>query len=128
MNCPHCQKELPADHKACVCPFCLQNLAASPGAKSGDGSADKSAAWAVFWTAFILTPVLTLGLIGSRSSMILALPILGAIVAGFALAKVYSKSTAAFIASGILYTFLVVLIYGGILFIGCVVLLSNSHI
>lgn len=124
MNCPHCHKELLADYKACVCPFCLQNLT-PPSPKSGTDSAGKAAAWLVFGMAFILTPVVTLGLISSRSNLILAVPIIGSVVAGFALAKVYSKSTSSFIASGILFSFLVAIIYVGILFIGCMVALSH---
>ncbi len=125
MNCPHCQKELPEGYKASVCPECLENLSASPASDPAERSTEKVIAWVIFWLAFIGTPIITFGLAINQSNLFFGVPIAGAVVAGFALAKVFAKSMGDFIARGILFSFLVVVVYVGIIFIGCVAMLSR---
>ena len=126
MNCPHCQKELPEGEKAGVCPWCRQNVSVPPVSESAKRSQEQATAWLIFWAAFIGTPVLTFGLVAANFPAGLLLPIIGCVVAGFALAKATSKSAKSFVASGILYSFLVLVVYVGILFIGCVAVMSHS--
>jgi hypothetical protein len=71
-----------------------------------------------------------LGLLAASARLgggILFLAIPGAIIAGFSLAKVYTKTPATFVATGILFTVGVLVIYLGILFVGCLVMLNHSN-
>jgi hypothetical protein len=119
MNCPHCQTQLPENHAGETCPACGAMVAKQ--SKPPDTTVrDKTVYRVVFWLAFLGSPTLCLLLLSQRAGGgILFILILGAIVAGFSLAKVYAKSAAALISTGILISFGVVIVYVGILFVGC---------
>ena len=128
MNCPHCQAELPSDYIAESCPSCGRHLSTQAEAKPPElPIQSKSIYWLVFWLAFFGSPIL--GLLAASARLgggILFLAIPGAIIAGFSLAKVYTKTPATFVAVGILFTVGVLVIYLGILFVGCLVMLKHS--
>ncbi len=60
-------------------------------------------------------------LLGNRGN-ILAFPLVGAMTSGFALAKVRSKTIVGVIFSGVVYSIGVLLVYVGIIFVGCLVI------
>jgi hypothetical protein len=81
----------------------------------------------VFWVAFFGSPILGLLAASARvGGAILFLAIPGAMIAGFSLAKVYTKTPVTFIAIGILFTIGVLAVYLGIMFVGCLVILAHS--
>jgi hypothetical protein len=118
MSCPHCHQDLP-DNAAARCPFCQQSLPLSP-------VAEKSRYWVVFWLAFLGAPASALlALTVHVGPELLFLPVVGALIAGFSLAKILSKDMATFVVTGILYSIGVAIFYVGVLFLGCVALMAN---
>jgi hypothetical protein len=118
MNCPHCHQDLP-DNAAARCPFCQQSLPLSP-------AAEKSRYWVVFWLAFLGAPAMALlTLTVHVGPELLFLPVVGALIAGFAVAKILSKDTTTFIVAGIFYSIGVAIVYVGVLFLGCVALMGH---
>jgi hypothetical protein len=130
MNCPHCQTELPEDFADESCPACGRALPTHIEPKASDIVAEEKAMyWGIFWLAFIGAPIICLiALLLRVGPVFLFLPLIGAIIAGFSLAKVYTKTPTSFVVTGILYTLAVLIIYVGILFVGCLVVLSHSNI
>ena len=128
MNCPHCQEELPGNYAGGSCPSCAQDLPAQAEAKPPEPPArNKASCWLVFWLAFFGTPILTFVIVSTRAGAgILFLPVLGALIAGFSLAKVYTKTPGTFIAAGILMSLGVMAIYVGIIFVGCLVIMGHG--
>lgn len=127
MNCPHCQTQLPENYEGASCPSCGHALLTQPESKSPNATRqDKLVHWAIFWAAFFGAPILCL--LGSAhiGPMILFLPILGAVVAGFSLAKIFAKTPQTFVAYGVLLTIGVLVIYVGIIFVGCLVALGRG--
>lgn len=128
MSCPHCQIELPENYAAGSCPSCGHTLLTPAESKAPESPArNKATYWLVFWLAFFGSPIL--GLLAGAARVregILLLPFLGAMIAGFALAKVFTKTTAAYIATGILFTIGVLAIYLGIIFVGCLVIVGHN--
>jgi hypothetical protein len=126
MNCPHCQKELP-DNAAASCPFCQQPLPAIPESSSPTPGVSKSRYWLIFWLAFVGAPALALlSLTTHIGPELLFLPFVGAVIAGFALAKINSDDTTTIIVTGILYSLGVIIVYVGLLFVGCVVVMAHQ--
>ncbi len=83
--------------------------------------------WLVFWTAFFAGPALAL--LAAKAGLnggILAFPFLGALIAGFALSAIFAKTNPSFIVWGILFSFGMVVVYCGILFIGCLIILPRN--
>jgi predicted amidophosphoribosyltransferase len=128
MNCPHCQSPLPENNPTGTCPACGRTLTLQSKSHPTDiNSQDKSFYWVMFWIAFLGAPAMCLLAVPLRTGgAILFLPFLGAIVAGFSLARVFSKTAEAFVVTGVLLTVGVLVIYVGILFIGCVVALGHG--
>jgi DNA-directed RNA polymerase subunit RPC12/RpoP len=128
MNCLHCQTELPENYGGTSCPSCGHDILTQSESKSPNVTRqDKSVYWGIFWITFFGAPILCLlaGLAHAGSGF-LFLPILGAIVAGFSLAKIFTKTPAAFVVSGILFAIGVLVIYVGIIFVGCLVALGHG--
>jgi hypothetical protein len=70
-----------------------------------------------------------LGLLTASSDMaggISSPPILGAIIAGFSLARIFTKTTATFIVMGIIFSVGVLVVYVAILFVGCLVAMGHG--
>ncbi len=123
MNCPHCQAELPENDAAQSCPACGRILPPIIESKAPDAvPKDNSLCWMTFWAAFFSFPIICLlGLYAGGNPVFLFLVLIGAIIAGFSLAKIYAKTPTSFVVMGILYTLGVLAIYLGILFVGCLV-------
>jgi hypothetical protein len=127
MNCPHCQGELLENYQETRCPNCGCDLAALQKSTVNPGTPDKAKWGLIFWLAFLGTPILVLLAAGARArGGALLIPVIGAIVAGFSLAKIYTKTPAAFFAVGIIFTIGVLAIYVGIIFVGCLVVMGHS--
>ena len=85
MNCPHCQKELPEDYGAVLCPFCGQNLSAnlSPPLPANPSLPPAPMNWWIFF-AILLAPAV-LALLGSLvkvEALSVASPLFGGPIAG----------------------------------------------
>jgi len=122
MNCPGCKESLPPDFSEPWCPFCGCDLAHPGSSEPPKAPVKKQSYWPIFWLAFLGAPVL--GLLSASTNIgggILLFPILGAIVAGFALAKIFTKSPATFAVAGILFSLGIFVVYVGIVFVGCLV-------
>jgi len=147
MNCPHCQQTLPADHSAANCPSCG---AALPSAQAAGGAPETSQPskriwWLTFAIAFLGSPVLAFLSSMSRAgslrsllppfiarliprsfqSLMLVSPIplvvfAGALVSGYALARIFAKSRTGVWIGTLLLTLGVLVVYVGIVFVGCV--------
>jgi hypothetical protein len=119
MNCPHCHREVPADVRTAGCPFCGQSLNVPSGPVSAPRpyGTDKSMALLLFWVAFLGGPILALLL--ARSGQALIFPVFGAVVSGFALARAYARTAIGVIVGGLLLSVGVIVVYVGILFVGC---------
>lgn len=88
---------------------------------------NKPVYWAIFGVAFFIFPVITLVAATSRNHLnVLFLPILGAIICGFALAKIFTKPPMPFIINILVMTVIVLAIYMGIIFAGCLVLVGRQ--
>ena len=88
---------------------------------------EKTFLWVIFWMALFGAPLLTwAGAANATSGGFLLLPLVGALVAGFSLAKIYTKTPLAFAGMWIVYTIVVLIIYVGILFVGCLVLAGTG--
>jgi hypothetical protein len=130
MNCPHCQKELPENYPADHCLFCGQNLTPTVDPeKTADAlPRNSSKLWLFFWLSFIGAPVL--GLLSAMAQLaggIFLFPLLGAIAAGFSLSKIYNRSPGVFFMVGVAFSIGILIIYFGIVFVGCLVVMSGSH-
>jgi hypothetical protein len=126
MNCPHCQTELPENYDGASCPSCGRALLTQLESKSPNATRqDNLVYWVIFWAAFFGAPILCLlaGL-AHAGTMVLFLPFLGAIFAGFSLAKIYTKTPGAFVIFGIFYTIGVLVVYVGIIFVGCLAVMG----
>jgi hypothetical protein len=128
MNCPQCQEKLPDNYSAESCPTCGCNLPARPDAKvTGITAREKSVCWVIFWLAFFGSPIL--GLLTASADAaggILFPPILGAIIAGFALARIFTSTIVTFILMGVLFSAGVLVIYVAIIFVGCLVIMGHG--
>jgi hypothetical protein len=128
MKCQHCKVELPDNNASGFCPSCGGNLFEPPFKPAGTkGPVNKPLYWAIFWAAFFIFPAITL-LAASlrRNPDFLFLPIVGAVICGFALAKIFTKPPMPFSLSVFIMTVGVLAIYLGIIFVGCLVVVGSQ--
>lgn len=81
--------------------------------------------WGLFWAVFLGTPVLTL--VSLRSGQGFLLLIAGAFVAGGILSRLFTKDSSVDILKSILFGVLVLVVYVGIAFAGCLVVMSGMR-
>jgi hypothetical protein len=107
-----------------------QNGAAGPAFES---RGEKFPLLLPFWVLLFLPFVLALVFVRRRGGLVLIeyLFVLFAIAAGFYLAVVQKKSELGVVLRGILYTIAMLFVFAivavGLLFVGCLIILSNSH-
>jgi hypothetical protein len=88
---------------------------------------NKTKCWIIFWLGFLACPALALGAMKLNiAEGFFTLAVLGPIVAGYAVARRFSKTGAGWFFKGIAFTLAVVVVHFGIFFIGCVAGLSRS--
>ena len=127
MICPACRRKFPEDTGGLFCPFCGWKPAEPPviATATQPDSPSKLARWLIFWVAFLGTPFFSLLLASASPGIGLELFQLGAGVAGFSLAWAIGGSAPRIVISGIVFSMLVVAVYFGIAFVGCIALLSH---
>ena len=82
--------------------------------------------WLIFWLAFFGGPILGfLSITGRGGRSFLSFPLVGAIVSGFALAKICAKTIPGVILLGMIFSVVVAVVYVGLLFVGCLVALQH---
>jgi len=129
MNCPACKEILPPDFSEPWCPFCGCDLA-HPGSSKLPNitSGKKPNCWPIFWLAFLGAPILgLLSAFTTSGGATLIFPVAGAIVAGFSLAKMFTKSPVAFAIVGISFSLGILVVYVGIIFVGCLVVAQGMR-
>ena len=128
MNCPDCYQELPETPGLESCPKCGYILAKPPAPVPTAAPLQKQTIyWGVFWVAFIVGPLF--GILAASTRQIrgaLWFSLAGPIVAGFALAKIFTKTPGMFVLAGIFYAIGVIAIYIGIAYVGCLVIAGGS--
>jgi hypothetical protein len=135
--CPHCSADVRESVlRGTACHVCGSDLypdgmkPAPPVRPRWRQQKHRGLLWAVFWFLFLTTPVMALVM----NSMMRGIPALrmfgptlaplgGIVAAGFVLAFLYSNSTGQLVRRTIGFSFLIGLIYGVILFAGCVLLI-----
>ena len=115
MKCPECGAGV-QESAAQRCPQC--------GGALNQGM-NRGRLWLLFWVAFLLTPVV------SAFTLVIGIGILilfaGAIFCGNLLAKLFTRTNSRLVLMTFLYTLLVLVVYGGIAFAGCLVMLNGTH-
>ena len=128
MNCPNCQKELPENSTAVVCPHCGDNLSA--GATSTPSVSSLLPPVPVNWFVFfslLLAPgvVALLGSLAKLDGLSVASPLLGGpvagIICGILLARRIGRTPQSRIGLGILFAALLGFLSFALGFGGCMV-------
>lgn len=115
MNCPHCQKVLPANYGATYCPFCGMGIPVgeSPLPVNGPSLATVRIHWSVFFAVLLAPALLTsissfLGRGYDNESLSPGIAFLGSLAAGFAcgimVAFHIGKNTATRFVLGLLFS------------------------
>jgi len=128
MNCPHCQKSLPAGLAVAGCPFCGGDLRI-PTISAGSeelSPPNRAFCWTIFWIALLSGPALAyLSLVAENDNTFLSSVLGGAVISGFALARRFSKTVRALVLKGILFSVAAAIVYTGIFFVGCVIAVGD---
>jgi hypothetical protein len=141
--CPQCRSEVSGELASGVkfCRACGAGLNA-PEPRTGVSAFPKrSTLWLCFWLFFVGGPLLAfaapfterllaplLGYVGFNQGQMAFVTIgVGALGAGFSLARLITKTRAGFFIAGALLSLGVVVVYGAVLFIGCMVEMKRIH-
>jgi hypothetical protein len=122
--CPHCTSDVTAafakgENK---CPFC--------GARLGNRLVNgvfRTGLWILFWLLFLGTPGYYLFALKTNAVPDFRPLLIGIVGSGTVLSAFFSRSVVAIIPWAILFTIGVGVVYLGILFVGCLVLMTQKH-
>ncbi|MDB6022084.1 MAG: hypothetical protein JWQ04_1941 [Pedosphaera sp.] len=120
--CRECRKDVSQSVAAgeAICPWCGCSFKAAD-----NGGMTRGWLWALFWAVFLGTPAVTLVSISSGAGI--PLFITGAIFSGYILARLFAKNKTASVLMTIVFTGLLLVVYGGIAFAGCLVMMQGAH-
>jgi len=131
MKCPHCQIELPEKFDGPLCPACGSALGPiSPPPLPAQYCQPKAPGlyWPAFWVVFLGCPALALYSITLKSvSGLLFFPMVGSVASGFLLARIFNRISMPFVVAWIVFTVGVMVVYFGLVFIGCLVVLTHPN-
>jgi hypothetical protein len=121
--CPTCGKDVadPIAKGELICPSC-----ASPLAHAGEPGTSRAILRLSFWAMFLGTPVLAI--LTAKGGAGFLFLIAGAFVAGGILARLYAKNEGARVSMTVLFGFMLLFVYCGIAFAGCLLILKGMHI
>lgn len=102
-----------------ICPNCGSAWETTASDEKGRGGL-----WLLFFAIFLGTPVLTLLSLRSGALSVLILPF-GAFFAGSVLSQLFVRDTAARAVMTVVFGFMVLVVYAGIVFVGCLASLKN---
>ena len=104
-----------------VCPFCGHSLLPPT-----EGGLSRGNLWFLFWAVFLGTPLLTF--LSFRTSPLsgMTFTATGLLFAGGILSKLFVNSHIGRIVMTILFAFLLLVVYGGIFFVGCLVAMNGK--
>jgi hypothetical protein len=103
-----------------ICPWC-----GCPVKAEGIGGMSRGWLWALFWAIFLGTPVLAL--VSVRVGGTIPIFLTGAFVAGGILSRLFTKTRGASVGMTLAFGVMLLVVYGGIAFAGCMIALNGAR-